>query len=275
MNVEFGMSCFKGVCMMMGIVLIMVFLVEVMGMFLFMNVVLFVVDVCWMVLVYMIGKWIVEMVEEDLKFLDIFIKEVFENVIMINVVVGGFINVVVYLLVLVGCVGVDLSFKDFELGGEILLFVNCMFLGKYLMEDFCYVGGVFVVLKEFGDCLRLVMICLGGDILVYVDGVECYNDDVICMMENLLKFVVGLCVLCGNFVLNGVIVKFLVVMDVFLEYEVEVFVFESIEDLKVNIDNEDLLVMFDIILVLKGCGFKGYSGMLEVGNMLIPGKLVK
>jgi dihydroxy-acid dehydratase len=60
-----------------------------------------------------------------------------------------------------------------------------------------------------------------------------------------------------------------------LEHEAEAFVFESIEDLKANIDNEDLPVTPDTILVLKGCGPKGYPGMPEVGNMPIPGKLVK
>ena len=45
--------------------------------------------------------------------------------------------------------------------------------------------------------------------------------------------------------------------------------------MKANINNEDLPVTKDTILVLKGCGPKGYPGMAEVGNMPIPAKLVK
>ncbi|MEJ5218037.1 IlvD/Edd family dehydratase [Cognatishimia sp. D5M38] len=275
MNAESGMSRSKGVCMTMGTASTMASLVEAMGMSLPTNAALPAVDARRMALAHMTGKRIVEMVEEDLKPSDILTKEAFENAIMTNAAVGGSTNAVVHLLALAGRVGVDLSLKDFELGGEIPLLVNCMPSGKYLMEDFCYAGGVPVVLKELGDRLRSATTCLGGDISVYADGAECYNDDVIRSMENPLKPAAGLRVLRGNLAPNGAIVKPSAATDALLEHEAEAFVFESIEDLKANIDNEDLPVTPDTILVLKGCGPKGYPGMPEVGNMPIPGKLVK
>ena len=275
MNAESGMSRSKGVCMTMGTASTMASLVEAMGMSLPTNAALPAVDARRMALAHMTGKRIVEMVEEDLKPSDILTKEAFENAIMTNAAVGGSTNAVVHLLALAGRVGVDLSLKDFELGGEIPLLVNCMPSGKYLMEDFCYAGGVPVVLKELGDRLRSATTCLGGDISVYADGAECYNDDVIRSMENPLKPAAGLRVLRGNLAPNGAIVKPSAATDALLEHEAEAFVFESIEDLKANIDNKDLPVTPDTILVLKGCGPKGYPGMPEVGNMPIPGKLVK
>lgn len=48
-------------------------------------------------------------------------------------------------------------------------------------------------------------------------------------------------------------------------------VFESIEDLRARID--DLDVDENSVLVLKGCGPRGYPGMPEVGNMPLPRKL--
>ena len=51
-------------------------------------------------------------------------------------------------------------------------------------------------------------------------------------------------------------------------------VFESIEDFKTRIDDPDLAVDANSILVLKGCGPKGYPGMAEVGNMPLPKKLL-
>ena len=275
MNAESGMSRSKGVCMTMGTASTMASLVEAMGMSLPTNAALPAVDARRMALAHMTGKRIVEMVEEDLKPSDILTKDAFENAIMTNAAVGGSTNAVVHLLALAGRVGVDLSLNDFELGGEIPLLVNCMPSGKYLMEDFCYAGGVPVVLKELGDRLRSATTCLGGDISVYADGAECYNDDVIRSMENPLKPAAGLRVLRGNLAPNGAIVKPSAATDALLEHEAEAFVFESIEDLKANIDNEDLPVTPDTILVLKGCGPKGYPGMPEVGNMPIPGKLVK
>ena len=275
MNAESGMSRSKGVCMTMGTASTMASLVEAMGMSLPTNAALPAVDARRMALAHMTGRRIVEMVEEDLKPSDIMTKESFENAIMTNAAVGGSTNAVVHLLALAGRVGVDLSLKDFELGGEIPLLVNCMPSGQYLMEDFCYAGGVPVVLKELGDRLRKATTCLGGDISVYADGAECYNDDVIRPFDNPLKPAAGLRVLRGNLAPNGAIVKPSAATDALLEHEAEAFVFESIEDLKANIDREDLPVTPDTILVLKGCGPKGYPGMPEVGNMPIPGKLVK
>ena len=52
-------------------------------------------------------------------------------------------------------------------------------------------------------------------------------------------------------------------------------VFQNIEDLKARLDDPDLEVDENSILVLKGCGPKGYPGMPEVGNMPIPEKLLK
>jgi len=52
-------------------------------------------------------------------------------------------------------------------------------------------------------------------------------------------------------------------------------VFESIEDLHARIDDPALVVDADSVLVLKGCGPKGYPGMPEVGNMPLPRKLLE
>jgi dihydroxyacid dehydratase/phosphogluconate dehydratase len=52
-------------------------------------------------------------------------------------------------------------------------------------------------------------------------------------------------------------------------------VFEDIEDYHARIDDPDLEVDAASILVLKGCGPKGYPGMPEVGNMALPRKLLE
>ena len=52
-------------------------------------------------------------------------------------------------------------------------------------------------------------------------------------------------------------------------------VFESIEDFKARIDRPDLEIDENSVMVLKGCGPKGYPGMPEVGNMPLPPKLLE
>jgi dihydroxy-acid dehydratase len=85
----------------------------------------------------------------------------------------------------------------------------------------------------------------------------------------------GLRVLRGNLAPRGAIVKPSAASDHLLEHEGEAYVFETIEELKANIDREDLPVDENTILVLKNCGPKGYPGMPEVGDMPVPAKLVK
>ena len=52
-------------------------------------------------------------------------------------------------------------------------------------------------------------------------------------------------------------------------------VFETIEDFKARIDDESLEIDENCIMVLKGCGPKGYPGMAEVGNMALPPKILR
>lgn len=275
MAAESGMSRSKGVCMTMGTASTMASLVEAMGMSLPTNAALPAVDARRMALAHMTGKRIVEMVEEDLKLSDIVTRESFENAIMANAAVGGSTNAVVHLLAIAGRVGVDLSLDDFQLGGDIPLLVNCMPSGKYLMEDFCYAGGMPVVLKELGARLRSARTVLGRDIQVYADGAECWNTDVIRPFDQPLKPAAGLKVLRGNLAPKGAIIKPSAASDHLMEHEGVAHVFETIEELRANINRDDLPVTADSILVLKGCGPKGYPGMPEVGNMPIPSKLVK
>lgn len=275
MAAESGMSRSKGVCMTMGTASTMASLVEAMGLSLPTNAALPAVDSRRMALAHLTGNRIVEMVDENLKPSDIITRESLENAILANAAVGGSTNAVVHLLAIAGRVGIDLKLEDFDLGGDIPLLVNCMPSGKYLMEDFCYAGGMPVILKELSGHLRKAKTVLGGDISAYADGAECWNRDVIHSIDEPLRPSAGIKVLKGNLAPRGAIVKPSAASEHLLEHEGEAYVFENIEELKATIDNDDLPVTKDSILVLKGCGPKGYPGMAEVGNMPIPSKLVK
>jgi dihydroxy-acid dehydratase len=52
-------------------------------------------------------------------------------------------------------------------------------------------------------------------------------------------------------------------------------VFDSIENFHARIDDPDLDVDADSVLVLRGCGPKGYPGMPEVANLPLPTKLLE
>ncbi|MEY8212170.1 MAG: IlvD/Edd family dehydratase [Gammaproteobacteria bacterium] len=275
MSAETGMSRSSGVCMTMGTASTMASLVEGMGLSLPTNAALPAVDARRMALAHMSGKRIVEMVEEDLNLSKILTKESFQNAITLNSAVGGSTNSVVHLLALAGRAEIDITLEDFEKAVDIPLLVNCMPAGKYLMEDFCYAGGIPAVLAQIKSHLKPANTVLNKDISTYYKGAKTFDEDVIRPINNPLKLSSGLRVLRGNLAPNGAIIKPAAASEHLLNHEGLAYVFEDIEDLKANIDRPDLPVTKDTILVLKGCGPKGYPGMPEVGNMPIPKVLVE
>jgi len=275
MAAESGMSRSKGVCMTMGTASTMSSLVEAMGLSLPTNGALPAVDARRMALAHLTGKRIVEMVDEELKPSEILTREAFINAIVTNAAIGGSSNAVVHLLAIAGRVGVELNLDDIDLGKHVPLLVNCMPSGSYLMEDFCYAGGVPAVLAEISHLLKSVKTVLGSGLDEYYKDAECWNRDVIFSFKDPIKKDAGLTVLRGSLAPKGAIIKPSAATSELLEHRGPAYVFDSVEDMKANINNEDLPVTKDTILVLKGCGPKGYPGMAEVGNMPIPAKLVK
>ena len=219
MAAESGMSRSKGVCMTMGTASTMASLVEAMGMSLPTNAALPAVDARRMALAHMTGKRIVEMVEEDVILSRVLTRESFENAILANAAVGGSTNAVIHLLALAGRVGVPLALEDFKIGTDIPLLVNCMPSGKYLMEDFCYAGGMPALLAELAGKLRRANTVLGRDIAAYHDGAECFNRDVIRTLSSPVKPAAGVRVLTGNLAPNGAILKPSAATDALLEHE--------------------------------------------------------
>jgi dihydroxy-acid dehydratase len=82
-------------------------------------------------------------------------------------------------------------------------------------------------------------------------------------------------VLRGNLAPDGAVIKPSAASPHLLKHKGRAVVFESIEDLHARIDDENLDIDEHCIMVLKGCGPKGYPGMAEVGNMPLPPKLLR
>ena len=182
----------------MGTASTMASLVEGMGLSLPTNAAIPAVDARRMALAHMTGKRIVEMVEEGLNLSKVLTKESFQNAITLNSAVGGSTNSVIHLLALAGRAEIELTLEDFEKAADIPLLVNCMPSGKYLMEDFCYAGGVPAVLEQIKNHIKPANTVLNKDITSYFKGAETFNEDVIRPINNPLKPAAGLKVLRGK-----------------------------------------------------------------------------
>src|SRR4029077_3436668 len=60
-----------------------------------------------------------------------------------------------------------------------------------------------------------------------------------------------------------------------LQHRGRAVVFETIEEFHARINDELLDIDETCVMVLKNCGPRGYPGMAEVGNMLLPPKLLR
>ena len=85
----------------------------------------------------------------------------------------------------------------------------------------------------------------------------------------------GIAVLRGNLAPDGAIIKPSAATPELLQHVGPAVVFDSIEDYNARIDDPELDVTADSVLVLRGCGPRGYPGMPEVGNMPLPRKLLE
>lgn len=276
MRAESGMSRSNGTCNTMGTASTMSSLIEALGVSLPNNAALPAVDARRRTLAHLTGRRIVELVQEEVALSHILTREAFENAILMHAAIGGSTNAVVHLLALAGRVGVPLDQDDFDrLGREVPLLVNLMPSGKYLMEDLCYAGGVPAVMKEIGPVLRREALTVSGHTQGEIaDAAEVFNREVIGSRDAPIGASSGVWVLRGNLCPQGAIIKPSAASPSLLTHRGRAVVFENIEDYKARIDDPDLEVDATSILVLKGCGPKGYPGMPEVGNMALPPKLL-
>ena len=276
---ESCMSRSSGTCMVMGTASTMATVVDALGLGLPHNAAIPAVDSRRYALAHQAGRRIVELVEQDVRISKILTREAFENAIRANGAVGGSTNAVIHLLAIAGRVGVPLTLDDWDtLGRDVPTLVDLMPSGRFLMEDFYYAGGLPAVLRTLGEhgLLRRDALTVNGR----TQWENCrdaptWNHDVIRAIDRPMVAHGGIAVLRGNLAPNGAVLKPSAASPHLMRHRGRAVVFENIEHYKARIDDPSLDVTRDSVLVLKGCGPKGYPGMAEVGNMGLPPKVLK
>jgi len=139
-------------------------------------------------------------------------------------------------------------------------------------------SGLPVVMKRLADAGILDPTPLtvnGKGMGEYLSDAVCYNDDVIRSVQEPLLSSAGIAVLKGNLSPSGALIKPCAATPRLLQHTGPAVVFDSIEHMRALMDTADLVVDENSVLVLKGCGPRGYPGFPEVGNMPLPKKLLK
>ncbi|MFD5593304.1 IlvD/Edd family dehydratase [Streptomyces griseorubiginosus] len=223
------------------------------------------------------GRLAVELVSGDRRPSTFLTKGSFHNAIVALAAIGGSTNAVVHLLAIAGRLGVELTLDDFDrIGSRVPVLVDLQPAGRFLMEDFHRAGGLLAVLREVADLLDPRALTVTGEPLVdHLADAPIWDAEVIRTRARPLVEEGGIAVLRGSLAPDGALIKPAAASPHLLRHRGRAVVFDSIEDFHARVDDPDLDVDADSVLVLRGCGPKGYPGMPEVANMPLPTKLLE
>ncbi len=222
------------------------------------------------------GRLAVDLVAAERRPSTFLTKASFHNAIVALAAIGGSTNAVVHLLAIAGRLGIELTLDDFDrIGSRVPVLVDLQPAGRFLMEDFHRAGGLLAVLREVRELLDPGALTVTGRPLVdYLDDAAIWDAEVIRTRTQPLVEQGGIAVLRGSLAPDGALIKPAAASPHLLRHRGRALVFDSIEDFHARIDDPDLDVDADSVLVLRGCGPKGYPGMPEVSNMPLPKKLL-
>src|SRR5579864_2314285 len=165
------------------------------------------------------GQVIVGLVRQSLRPSAIMTRAAFENAIRVNAAIGGSTNAVIHLLAIAGRLGVPLSLDDFDvLARDVPTLLNLQPTGEYLMEDFCYAGGLPAVMRELGDLLH-------GDAMTVTGSTVASN----VADAPLQPPGTGTAVLRGNLAPDGAVIKQSAASERLLRHRGQALVFDSPE----------------------------------------------
>ena len=223
------------------------------------------------------GRLAVEMVAAGRRPSTVLSAGSFRNAIVALAAIGGSTNAVVHLLAIAGRAGVPLTLDDFhEIGSGVPLLANIQPAGRYLMEDFHRAGGLLAVLREVADLLDPDALTVTGQPLAaQLDGARIWDSEVLRTRAEPLQHAAGIAVLRGSLAPDGAVIKPAAASPHLLQHRGRAVVFDSIEDFRHRIDDPALDVDADSVLVLRGCGPRGYPGMPEVANLPLPVRVLR
>jgi dihydroxy-acid dehydratase len=212
------------------------------------------------------GAAVMNLIESDIKPLDIMTRKAFENAISVVIALGGSTNAVLHLIAMAREAKVDLTLDDFTtIGARVPLLADLKPSGKYLMSELIEIGGIQPLMKRMldagllhGDCMTVTGKTLGENLADVEDYPE--GQDVIHGFDDPIKADSHLAVLYGNLAPEGAVAK--ITGKEGLRFEGKAIVFHSEEEaLQAILDGK---VAAGHVVVIRYEGPKGGPGMREM-----------
>ena len=214
------------------------------------------------------------LLELDLKPLDIISKKSLENAVALVNALGGSTNAVLHFLAIAHAADIDFTLDDFQrVSDRTPLIADLKPSGKYLMEDVHGVGGIPAIMKYLlengflhGDCLTVTGKTLVEN-LANIESMEFEEQDVIFPKNKALKSSGNIQILYGNLAEEGAVAK--ISGNEGLLFEGKAVVYDGEQAANTGISNGE--VGKGDVVVIRYVGPKGGPGMPE---MLKPTSLI-
>ncbi|MET3601660.1 IlvD/Edd family dehydratase [Martelella mangrovi] len=238
---------------------------------------------------YRTGRRAVELVNENIRPLDILTRDAFLNAIRVNSAIGGSTNAQPHLSAIARHAGVELKPSDWQdYGFDIPLLANVQPAGEFLGERFHRAGGVPAVMWELLQAGRLSGDCptvTGKAVADNLQGREAQDRTVIKPFAEPMQERAGFLVMKGN-LFDFAIMKMSVISEEFRKrylsvageegiFEGKAVIFDGSEDYHARINDPSLDIDEHTILVIRGAGPRGWPGSAEVVNMQPPDRLIR
>ena len=212
------------------------------------------------------GEAVMNLIEKDIKPLDIMTREAFENAITVVIALGGSTNAVLHLLGMAHTAGIKLELDDFtRIGARVPVLADVKPSGKYLMSELIEIGGIQPLMKTLldagllhGDCMTVTGKTMAenlADIAPYAEG-----QDIVRPLDDPIKKDSHLVILYGNLAPTGAVAK--ISGKEGLSFTGNARVFESEEE-ALHAILDGTVVKHDVI-VIRHEGPVGGPGMREM-----------
>ena len=160
-----------------------------------------------------IGIAMKNLIDLDLKPLDIISKKSFENAMVLITALGGSTNAVLHLLAIAHTANIDFNLEDFQkISDKTPFLADLKPSGKYLMEDLHEVGGTSAVIKYLisknlidGSCITVTGKSLSENLAEFPD--LRHNQKIIMPIERPIKNSGHIRILKGNLAQEGAVAK--------------------------------------------------------------------
>lgn len=216
-----------------------------------------------------IGAAIKNILEKNIRPLDILTMEAFKNAMAVTMALGGSTNAVLHLIAMARAAGVPLTIDDFEEMSEKVPFLaDLKPSGGYVMEDLHRIGGTPAVLKYLleeklinGDCLTVTGKSLAENLQPVPSLTK--KQRIIYPIENPIKSTGHIRILKGDIAPEGSVAK--ITGKEGLQFEGTAKVFDGEEDMLAALERGEITKRSVVIIRYEGP--KGGPGMPE---MLTP-----